>query len=59
MPRFIARGSVTLKGVVFKITADNIDSARKKVRNGEFDEYETDNGEAIDWEIDTGSVEGN
>lgn len=59
MPTYTARGSITLKGTKFRIVADNIDAARRKAREGDFAEFESDSAELVDWEIDSGSVEAN
>lgn len=58
MPKYECRGSVELSGVVFTITADNIDDARKKARNGEYDEYEIDRAETVNLEMKVATVEG-
>jgi hypothetical protein len=58
MGRFIARGTITLNAAMFVITADNIEQARKKAREGDFSEYDLDGAEAVDWEINVATVEG-
>lgn len=58
MPKYECRGSVELSGVVFTIIADSIEDARKKARNGEFDEYEIDRAETVNVEMKIATVQG-
>lgn len=59
MPTYVCHGSLELNGVIFTITADNIEAARMKAKNNEYDEYETDRAEAINVELRVGSLERN
>jgi hypothetical protein len=56
MARYHAKGSITLNCVDFYIIADNIEAARNKARNGEYDEYEIDASDVLDLDIKTATV---
>lgn len=55
--RFIARGSLTLNGVVFIIEADTINDAKQKAAAGLWTDYETFGAESVDWDIRPKTVE--
>jgi len=59
MPEYIFRGSVTMNGVVFTVTAKDSQEAIEKARQGEFDDFDASCGEAVDWEIRPGTCERN
>ena len=46
-----AIGSVRLRGVEFRITAETLEEARDKARKGDFDDCDYDGAELYDWEI--------
>jgi hypothetical protein len=51
------RGSVTLNGAIFFIDADSSQAAVEKARQGEFEDYDIDGAELVDWEIRPGTCE--
>lgn len=58
MAEYICTGRATLAGVVFYVTAESVDGARRKFKSGDFGGVEYDEAELIDYDI-TGSVEEN
>jgi hypothetical protein len=57
MPQFTARGDVALSDVTFFIEADDEEEARAKAEAGEYDFYEIDGAETVDWTIRSRTVE--
>lgn len=55
--RYMFRGSVTLNGAIFFIDADSSQAAVEKARQGEFEDYDIDGAELVDWEIRPGTCE--
>ena len=51
MPDFYFKGRITLRDVDFIVGAETHDEARKKALQGDFDEYDVNNSEAVDWDI--------
>lgn len=48
---YIFTGSVELRGVQFFVKAKSLDEARQKARGGDYEEYETQCAETVNWEI--------
>ena len=59
MPEYVFRGSVTLNGVWFYISAKDEADAKERARLGKYDEYDETSAETSDWKIDPGSIEEN
>lgn len=57
MPEFIAKGTITLNGVDFFITAANKEEAILKAERGEYDDYEVGDTSSDVRKIDPATVE--
>ncbi len=55
--KFIARGRVTLDGVIFTIEARDYADAWGKAMVGDYLKYDLDTAETVDWEIKANTVE--
>ena len=56
---FCCRGSLTLNGVTFFITAKDEAEAKEKARLGKWADYEIDGAEGTDWELQPSTIEAN
>jgi hypothetical protein len=59
MNEFIMTGRLTLEGVVFYVTAENRANALDKAARGDYDSYDTDQADVVDWRISPNSIEEN
>ena len=57
MQEFIFKGTLSLDGVTFYITAENEAEAESKAMAGEFDDYDTNCAGSTDWKINPASLE--
>jgi hypothetical protein len=56
MPKFIARGTIKLSGVVFLVDAVDIAEAKAKAEAGDWIDYEVDSASTDDWSINPKTV---
>jgi hypothetical protein len=57
MPKYKFWGTITLSGAHFLVTAPDLESARRRAENGDFDEYDLDNTDFSDAEINSSKWE--
>ena len=57
MPEFIFKGTLSLDGVTFFITAENEAEAESKARAGRFDDYDAIGASSTDCKINPGTLE--
>ena len=57
MTKYRFRGSATIHNTEFFVTAPNKAAAVARAADGDFDEYDTSNGVAVDWDINVGTAE--
>ncbi len=51
MTEYQFRGEIKLSGVWFTVSAETLEQARERAGAGEWDYYETDSAETVDWEV--------
>jgi hypothetical protein len=51
MKEFVLKGRLTLERVTFYVSAKTLEGAVARVVNGDFDGYDTDAAESIDWRV--------
>ena len=59
MAIWMATGRIELSGVDFFIEADTLEEAKEKAKRGEYEFYEDNGAEAINWTIKPSTVESN
>ena len=59
MKEFVLKGRLTLERVTFYVSAKTLEGALARVVNGDFDGYDTDAAESIDWRVALASIEEN
>jgi hypothetical protein len=55
----VLKGRLTLKRVVFRVSAKTLEGALARAANGDFDNYDTDAAESVDWQMALASIEEN
>jgi hypothetical protein len=59
MKEFVLKGRLTLERVVFRVSAKTLEGALARSANGDFDGYDTDAAESVDWQMALASIEEN
>jgi hypothetical protein len=59
MKEFVLKGRLTLERVVFRVSAKTLEGALARAANGDFDGYDTDAAESVDWQMALASIEEN
>jgi hypothetical protein len=59
MKEFVLKGRLTLERVVFRVSAKTLEGALARAANGDFDGYDTDAAESVDWQMALTSIEEN
>ena len=59
MKEFVLKGRLTLERVTFYVSAKTLEGALARAVNGDFDGYDTDAAESIDWRVALASIEEN
>jgi hypothetical protein len=59
MKDFVLKGRLTLERVTFYVSAKTLEGALARAVNGDFDGYDTDAAESIDWRVALASIEEN
>ena len=57
MKEFVLKGRLTLDRVTFHVSAKTLEGALARAVNGDFDGYDTDAAESIDWRVTLASIE--
>lgn len=57
MPEYLCKGTLELHGVTFTITADNLDQAKEKAKNGQWDEEDSSGAETWNSKLDVSTLE--
>ena len=53
------KGRLTLERVTFRVSAKTLEGALARAANGDFDGYDTDTAESVDWRMALASIEEN
>jgi hypothetical protein len=59
MKEFVLKGRLTLERVTFRVSAKTLEGALARAANGDFDGYDTDTAESVDWRMALASIEEN
>jgi hypothetical protein len=59
MREFVLEGRPTLERATFYISAKTLEGALARAADGDFDGYETDLAQSVDWHIVLASIENN
>ena len=59
MKEFVLKGRLTLVRVTFRVSAKTLEGALARAANGDFDGYDTDTAESVDWRLALASIEEN
>jgi hypothetical protein len=59
MKEFVLKGRLTLERVTFRVSAKTLEGALAHAANGDFDNYDTDTAESVDWRMALASIEEN
>ena len=59
MKEFVLKGRLTLERVTFRVSAKTLEGALARAANGDFDGYDTDTAESVDWRMVLASIEEN
>jgi len=59
MKEFVLKGRLTLERVTFYVSAKTLEGALARAADGDFDGYETDLAQSVDWHIVLASIEDN
>jgi hypothetical protein len=59
MKEFVIKGRLTLERVTFHVSAETLEGALARAANGDFDGYDTDAAEGVDWHMALASIEEN
>jgi hypothetical protein len=59
MKEFVLKGRLTLERVTFRVSAKTLEGALARAANGDFDGYDTDTAESVDWRLALASIEEN
>ena len=59
MKEFVIKGRLTLERVTFHVSAKTLEGALARAANGDFDGYDTDAAESVDWRMALASIEEN
>ena len=59
MKEFVLKGRLTLERVTFRVSAKTLEGALARAVNGDFDGYDTDAAESVDWHMALASIEEN
>jgi hypothetical protein len=59
MKEFVIKGRLTLERVTFHVSAETLEGALARAANGDFDGYDTDAAESVDWHMALASIEEN
>jgi hypothetical protein len=59
MKEFVIKGRLTLERVTFHVSAKTLEGALARAANGDFDGYDTDAAESVDWRVALASIEEN
>ena len=51
MKEFVLKGRLTLERVTFRVSAKTLEGALARAANGDFDGYDTDAAESVDWHM--------
>ena len=57
MKEFVLKGRLTLERVTFRVSAKTLEGALARAANGDFDSYETDAAQSVDWHMVLASIE--
>lgn len=57
MAKYKFFGTATMKGAWFYVTAPDIEAARRRASDGDFDDFDIGNAEIVDSEINIGTAE--
>jgi hypothetical protein len=55
----VRKGRLTLARVTFRVSAETLEGAWGRTANGDFDDYDTDAAESVDWRVALVSIEEN
>ena len=59
MKEFVLKGRLTLERVTFRVSAKTLEGALARAANRDFDGYDTDTAESVDWRLALASIEEN
>jgi hypothetical protein len=59
MREFVLKGRLTLETVTFYVSAKTLEGALARAADGDFDRYETDSAQSVDWHMVLASIEDN
>ena len=59
MKECVLKGRLTLERVTFRVSAKTLEGALARAANGDFDGYDTDTAESVDWRMALASIEEN
>jgi hypothetical protein len=59
MKEFVLKGRLTLERETFRVSAKTLEGALARAANGDFDGYDTDTAESVDWRVALASIEEN
>jgi hypothetical protein len=59
MKEFVLKGRLTLERVTFYVSAKTLEGALARAANGDFDGYDTDAAESVNWHMALASIEEN
>jgi hypothetical protein len=57
MKEFVLTGRMTLERVTFYVSAKTLEGALARAANGDFDGFEIDAAESVDWHMALASIE--